>query len=120
MNGLRTGMRSAYPIGCAPDLCLESGRLCLFSRTGRSCPPHGSLWGILDKVAEGSVCLESSTLDMRSFRLWHFVDGSYRFCRLATPAELRDYVANLICYECECHAGRAAVRALTMVASHGR
>lgn len=113
-------MRFAEPIWCARELCLESGSLYLFHRTDRSCQPHGSLWGILDKVAEGSVCLESSTLDMRSFRLWYSVDGSYRFCRLATPAKLRDYVANLICYECECHAGRAAVRALTMVASHGR
>lgn len=106
-------MRFAEPIGCAYGFCLESGSLYLFHRTDRSCPPHGSLWGIFDKVAEGSVCLESSTLDMRSFRLWHAVDGSYRFCRLATPAELRDYVANLICYECECHAGRAAMRART-------
>ncbi len=113
-------MRFAEPIWYARELCLESGSLYLFHRTDRSCQPHGSLWGIFDLFEDDTVCQESSTLDMRSFRLWHSVDGSSHFCRLATMAELCDYVANLICYECECHAGRAAMRARTMVASHGR
>ncbi len=62
-------MRSAYPIGCAPDLCLESGSLYLFHRTDRSCPPHGSLWGIFDLFEDDTVCQESSILDMHSVSL---------------------------------------------------
>ena len=71
------------------------GDLYLFHSTKKYCPSRSSLWGIYDKTEGGIIYLESSTLDLRHFSLWHRLPEEYRFSRRATRRELRDYMYNM-------------------------
>ncbi len=88
---------------------LLSGELYLFHSTDRSSPATGSLFGIIDKIADGIIYLESSSRDLRRFRLWHRLPNHYRYHRRASRSELRDYIFNLACYECRMRCGRSTV-----------
>lgn len=79
---------------------LLSGALYLFHRSDRRCPAVNSLYGIIDKMSDGIIYLESSSRDLRYFRLWHRLPKHYRYHRRASRSELRDYIFNLACYEC--------------------
>lgn len=79
---------------------LLSGTLYLFHVSDRSCPASSSLFGIIDKTSKGIIYLESSSRDLRRFRLWHRLPNYYRYHRRASCSELRDYIFNLACYEC--------------------
>ena len=79
---------------------LLSGELYLFQSTDRSSSATGSLFGIVDKTSDGVIYLESSSRDLRRFRLWHRLPKHYRYHRRASRSELRDYIFNLACYEC--------------------
>lgn len=79
---------------------LLSGELYLFHHTGRSYTSAGSLFGIIDKTSDGIIYLESSSRDLRRFRLWHRLPKHYRYHRRASRSEYRDYIFNLACYEC--------------------
>lgn len=76
------------------------GELYLFHRTDERCPADSSLWGIVDRSDAREIRLESSSIDLQRFRLHHPLPEEYRYCRLATRAELRDYVWNLAWAEC--------------------
>ena len=78
---------------------LERGELYLFHDSDMTCDPDTSLWGIVDRVENDEVYLESSTTDHRSFRRWHPLPADIRYCRLSTRNELRDYIANMIISE---------------------
>lgn len=78
------------------------GEIYLFNRTDPTCPAEGSLWGVFDKRIEDTIYLESSSLNLQDFRKWHLLPIDYRFCRLATRSELRDYTANLSWFENNC------------------
>ena len=78
---------------------LKSDEVYLFNTSEWSCPPVGSLWGMVSAVGEGAVCLESSSRDLREFRLWHSLPPEYCYSRLATRRELRDYMYQLACWE---------------------
>ena len=71
------------------------GELYLFHPTKRQCPSRGSLWGIYDKTEAGVIYLESSSRDLRHYRIRHGLSSEYRYCRRATRSELRDYMYNL-------------------------
>lgn len=71
------------------------GDLYLFHASDPQCPPYTSLWGFYDKTSNGTIYLEHSTLDLRHFRLWHTLPKRYRYYRLATRNELRDYMYSL-------------------------
>ncbi len=75
------------------------GELYLFNRTSPACPAEESLWGVFDKKEGGTIYLESSSLDLKRFRVWHPLPVGYRYIRLATRAELRDYEMQLSRYE---------------------
>lgn len=78
----------------------KSGELYLFNRTDPRCPVKGSLFGTFNQEKSGIIYLESSSVDLRRFRLWHSLPNTYRYCRIATRAELRDYFFNMAFYEC--------------------
>ncbi len=80
---------------------LIPGELYLFHRTDPECPADGSLFGIFDEEISGAVYLESCIYDLHRFRLACRLPEGYRFRRLADRSELRDYVFNLACHECE-------------------
>jgi len=73
------------------------GDVYLFHRSQDACPSATSLWGMFDIRRGRVIYLESSTEDHRNFRLWHPLPDEYRYCRLSTRSELRDYMVNLIC-----------------------
>ena len=71
------------------------GELYLFHRHKKYCPSKSSLWGIYDKTTNGIIYLESSTLNHKTFNIWHPLPFTYRYSRRATRAELRDYMYNM-------------------------
>lgn len=71
------------------------GDLYLFHPNNPRCPAKTSLWGFHNKTSKGVIYLEHSTEDLRHFRLWHSLPQCYRYYRLATGDELRDYMYNL-------------------------
>lgn len=74
---------------------LQAGELYLFHTTDPFCPASSSLWGVYDKCECGRIYLESSSRNQRTFRIWHSLPKHYRYCRLASRPELRDYIWNL-------------------------
>ena len=62
-----------------------------------------ALWGVYDRTTSGAVRLETSSRDLCGFRFWHPLPAAYRYARLATRSELRDYTAALAFYECRAH-----------------
>ncbi len=79
---------------------LLSGALYLFHGSDRRCPAVNSLYGIIDKTSAGIIYLESSSRNLRRFRLWHRLPNHYRYYRPASRSELRDYIFHLAYYEC--------------------
>ena len=71
------------------------GDLYLFHPNDPRCPAKTSLWGFHNKTSNGIIYLEHSTKDLRHFRLRHRLAQCYRYYRLATRDELRDYMYNL-------------------------
>lgn len=80
-------------------VALTCGEVYLFHRSDPRCPADSSLAGVFDTREKGRIYLESSTEDWIRYRKWHPLPGGYRYCRLASRAELRDYAANLARYE---------------------
>ena len=77
------------------------GEVYLFNETDSTCPCNGSIWGVFDKVAGTVVYLESSSKDLRQFRLWGSLPSEFKYARLATRSELRDYIYCLAVWECD-------------------
>lgn len=80
-------------------LAFIPGELYLFHPTDPACPAEESLWGVFDKTENGTILLESSSHDLKYFRVWHPLTDEYRFARLASRDELRDYAMKLARYE---------------------
>ena len=75
------------------------GDLYLFHTSNPRCPSSSSLWGFYDKRINGVIYLEHSSSNLHAFRLCHSLPARYRYCRLATRNELRDYMYNLGWFE---------------------
>lgn len=87
------------PDAFMPPLQLQTGDLYLFHSDDVTCPSSGSLWGIVDKVADDIVYLESYSSDLSHFILWRSLPAGFRYSRRASRTELRDYMANLAWFE---------------------
>uniref|UniRef100_UPI004056618F hypothetical protein n=1 Tax=Alistipes sp. TaxID=1872444 RepID=UPI004056618F len=78
----------------------EVGELYLFHPTDPTCPAEESLWGCYESGEdEGEILLESTTLDFHLFNLRRKLPQNYSHHRLATRAELRDYMYALGLFE---------------------
>lgn len=75
------------------------GEVYLFHTDNPQCPDAESLWGLYDRHDGGSIFLESCSTDQKRFSKGRRLPAQYRFCRLSTRDELRDYMANSICSE---------------------
>lgn len=70
----------------------EAGELYLFHPTDATCPADSSLWGCVLERTRSQITLEtSSDADLCDFVLNGLLPGDYRYCRLSTRDELRDY-----------------------------
>ncbi len=68
------------------------GDVYLFNKTDPKCPRSSSLWGVLDKCEGDTVYLESCSNDREKFDTWCRLPEDYRYCRLATRTEMRQYI----------------------------
>lgn len=77
-----------YPFRC--------GDVYLFSRTDENCAPETSLWGMFDKrLDDGTVFLEAMMTNLRDFESWVALPPDFRYVRLSTRDELRDFAYSL-------------------------
>lgn len=82
----------------------EAGEVYLFHPTDAACPAESSLWGIVAERSKSRIYLESScSADLHNFVLYGPLPCDYRYCRLATRAELHDYVYALALCERRLH-----------------
>lgn len=81
-----------YPTTRISGFHFRSGEVYLFHRSDPRCPSSSSLWGQYDKQSGGCLYLESSSHDLRTFRLWHVLPSEYHYYRRSSRGELRDYV----------------------------
>ncbi len=58
------------------------------------------LWAMFDRWENGVMILESSSRDLSLFDLWHELPDRFRYYRLTTREELKEYVVGVISYEC--------------------
>lgn len=93
----------AFEVGTAQPGRFIQGELYLYHPSDPHCPPESSLWGVFDRTADGYLLLESCSRDLFSFRCRIQLPHAYRYVRLASRDELRDYTAGLIYYECHIH-----------------
>ena len=77
----------------------ETGELYLFSTSEYNSSEEECLWGVFDKTEPAKVCLETSSRNMVTFKKFVNLPPEYRYCRLASRDELRDYTYNQGCYE---------------------
>ncbi len=78
------------------DFPFRCGDVYLFSKTDESCDPETSLWGLFDKrLADGTVLLEAMTTDLRYFESWVALPPDFKYVRLSTRDELRDFAYRL-------------------------
>ncbi|MBQ7856248.1 MAG: hypothetical protein IJ348_03935 [Alistipes sp.] len=84
---------------CNSSVVFEVGELYLFSESEPSCPCDRSLWGTFDKQVGSTIYLESQSYNLREFRLWTAVEPRFKYVRLATRGELRDYMYFLSAWE---------------------
>lgn len=72
------------------------GDVYLFHASDSRCDPDSALWGLFDRREGERILLECYTTDMNHFEKWKPLPAGYRFCRMATRDELRDFTANMI------------------------
>ncbi len=75
------------------------GEVYLFHRSDPECPAERSLWGMFDKRIGSSIYLETCTHDHAHFSMWCCLAGDYRYCRISSRSELRDYISNQTYWE---------------------
>ena len=71
---------------------IEADELYLFHTSNPFCPVSESLWGFVSVVDSGGILLEHGSVNLHDFVLWFRLPLCYSHCRLATRAELRDYM----------------------------
>jgi len=78
------------------DCNFKIGELYIFSTSEHWAKNDPLLWGIFDEqTPDGRIMLEASTRDFMNFILWKHLPPEYLYCRLATRAELRDFIFNI-------------------------
>ncbi len=73
----------------------RTGEVYLFSVADPRCGACDSLWATYDRRRGGEIHLEACTSDRRRFLLWQVLPGAYRYCRMATRGELREYMTDI-------------------------
>lgn len=82
------------------ETTFEEGEVYLFHSSDAACPAESSLWGVFGNRSRTQIFLESSAAaDLEHFVLYGLLPIDYRYCRMASRAEMRDYVYALACCE---------------------
>ncbi len=80
----------------------EAGEIYLFHGSDPQCPAESSLWATFGRRHHGGILLEACTDNLIDFRRWCRLPSGYRYCRIATTGELRDYMTALAMFEMQC------------------
>lgn len=65
--------------------------LYIFRRAESADNNSESLWGVVNRVKDGEISLESCSTDLRKFSFWVCLPAEYCFCRRATRFEALTY-----------------------------
>ena len=99
-QAMKTQESTATVMNRIAETEFEEGEVYLFHPSDAECPAESSLWGIFGNRSRTQVFLESSAAaDLEHFVLSGLLPIDYRYCRLASRAEMRDYVYALACCE---------------------
>lgn len=82
------------PLSGLSDVRLDPEEVYLFHPSDPRCPAATSLWGQFDRRTDRGIVLETATTDLVHFRLRLLLPTEYRYCRLSSRTELRDYVCS--------------------------
>lgn len=77
----------------------KNGEVYLLHTDDPDCPSDGSLWVLISESDEDSLRIESYSSNLRTFTLWKPLPTKYKYCRLATRVELREFISNYAYYE---------------------
>lgn len=81
------------------DFKFKNEEVYLFHPNDPSCPNSTSLWALIFEFDGDSLRVESYTTDLRTFTLWKPLPPKYKYCRMATREELRQFISNYAYYE---------------------
>jgi len=79
----------------------ETGEIYLFHKTDPDCPDGDALWAVFDSRDVNGIMLESCTDNLIDFTLRCRLPADYRYCRLSTESEVREYAVALAMFEIE-------------------
>lgn len=82
-------------LGLCASCHFEIGEVYLFHPDNPACPDDSSLWGVFDKRRNDAIYLETSTTNLVDFDAWRPLPVAFRYVRLATRPEMRDYIYRL-------------------------
>lgn len=77
----------------------KNGEVYLLHANDPNCPSDGSLWALISESDEAALRVESCSSNLRTFTLWKPLPTKYKYCRLATREELREFISNYAYYE---------------------
>lgn len=81
------------------DFKFKNDEVYLFHTDDPNCPGNSSLWALINEFDGYSLRIESYTTNLRTFTLWRPLPAIYRYCRLASRRELREFISNYAYYE---------------------
>lgn len=94
------GFRLSSPVAIKPPFYQFSiGDVYLFHRSDPLCPAQSSLWGFYDRHDRGVIYLESSSRDLKLFKLRDVLPAEYCYARPSSRDELRDCMWSLGYFE---------------------
>lgn len=86
------------PLG---NIEFETGEIYLFHKTDPDCPDDDALWALFGSRDADGIMLESCTDNLIDFSLRCRLPADYRYCRLASRSEVREYAVALAMFEIE-------------------
>ena len=77
----------------------RKGEVYMLHTDNPDCPSDSSLWALISESDEEALRIESCSTNLRTFTLWKPLPAEYKYCRLTTRGELREFISNYAYYE---------------------
>lgn len=77
----------------------KKGEVYMLHTDNPDCPNDSSLWALISESDEDALRIESCSTNLRTFTLWKPLPTEYKYCRLTTRVELREFISNYAYYE---------------------
>lgn len=102
-NSQKHDARARSPLTPIANIRFQGGDVYLFSPASRPTDASSCLWGVVDGYLAGRLHMEILSYGFSEYRLDCLLPEGFRFARLATRDELRDFVYNVAFREGACH-----------------